>query len=125
MDILHVTIDGKHKYKLQHPGVREWLKAKKKLTSIIYDGDSEETILEVNNEQLFDYSFGKTKNSPRVVFADGDNDWVDWGAAGFERNGIIPAMSELQEVWAIVLNRFLGGKPTEGERFKFHQSPKK
>ena len=98
IDTNTIEVNGK-KYKLQHPGNREWIKLKKTFVTI-QDGQAN-----IDMEPLLDYCF------EHVVFPEEGNkldlDTVE--------------LTELEEVWSVVLPRFLRGDLTATEKFKTKQ----
>jgi hypothetical protein len=98
-NILNITqttieVNGK-KYRLQHPGNREWMRLKK--AAVILQNNE----VSVDMEKLLDYFFEhclfQTEGEKRTL----DN---------------IP-LKELEEVWSIVAPRFLGGDLESGYKY--------
>lgn len=92
MEKQQIEVNGK-KYTLQHPGNREWIRIK---TSFVKIQDTGSAVIDM--EPLLDYSF------EHVVFPEEGKqlslDTVD--------------LKELQEVWGVILPRFLGGNLETG-----------
>jgi hypothetical protein len=108
MIVKYLDVNGR-KYKLQHPGARSYVNKSKELREVNIDG-----YVQMNNEKLFDYAFGKSAKDYRLVFTD-DNAWVNWENASVESSDHTPTISELEEVWSPVLARFLAGDFIESE----------
>lgn len=91
-----IEVNGK-KYKLQHPGNREWIRLKKNFFTVGDNGRGS-----IDMETLFDYCF------EHVVFPEQGQklsiDTID--------------IKELEEVWGLVLPRFLRGELEAGAKFK-------
>lgn len=91
----NITLNGK-KYKLQHPGNREWIKLKKTFFSFDENGKGS-----IDMEPLLDFSF------EHVVFPEEGNK-LDLDSIPFDD----------LEAWESILPRFFRGNVKEGEKFK-------
>lgn len=94
IDLITATIEvNGNKYKLQHPGNREWIRLKKTLYSFANDG--------VNMEPLLDYFFENCcfpEGCPKLTL------------------DTVP-LKELEEVWGNLALRFLRGELEPGYVF--------
>lgn len=95
MIVANIEIYGK-KYKLQHPGNREWIKLKKSLVSLSEDKGN------IDMEPLLDYCF------EHVVFPE----------VGEKLNLDTVDLIDLEEVWGLVLPRFLRGQLDPEYKYK-------
>lgn len=92
----NIEVNGK-RYKLQHPGNREWIKLKKKFFQITEGGG-----VSVDLETFLDYCF------EHVVFPE----------EGKKLNLDDVDLHELEEVWGVVLQRFCRGELDTGAKYK-------
>jgi len=120
MMIGSVVIDDK-KYKLQHPGAYSYYGKQKELQLI--DGRG---YIQWDTQKLFDYCFGQDGQGGQVVFPE-NHTKIKWREAGMlepgENDGqLIPTLSELRGIWAIILPSFLDGEflnPPEDDKNKW------
>lgn len=91
-----IEVNGK-KYKLQHPGNREYIRLKREFFT--FDGSGKGSI---NMETILDYCF------EHVVFPE----------QGPKLSLESVDLGELEEVWSSILPRFLRGELEAGSKFK-------
>jgi len=92
---------NKKKYKLQHPGNREWIKLKKDFFSVSGKG---EAIIDM--EKILDYCFEHVvhpETGPKLSLDDDSS--------------VFPT-TELEEVWSNLLIRFLRGDTIDKKKYK-------
>lgn len=111
MMIGNVEIDG-IKYRLQHPGAYSYFKKQKELQLI-----DARAYIQWDTQKLFDYCFGQDAEGGQVVFPEKGTK-VKWRTAGIDEPGnikgeIIPTLSELRGIWAVILPAFLDGEFSE------------
>lgn len=98
---VNIEVNGK-KYKLQHPGVREWLKLKKDFFSVSGNAGGQ-----IDMEVVLDYCF------EHVVFPEqGPKLNLD------SMNDDSQKIREIEEVWGQVLLRFLRGESIDKTKYK-------
>ncbi|EQA44318.1 hypothetical protein LEP1GSC050_3089 [Leptospira broomii serovar Hurstbridge str. 5399] len=102
-----VLVNG-NEYILQHPGTKEWIKLKSKMFRIT-DGNMD---LSVVLEYCFDYVVFPDKGAPKLSI-DGPLD-PEGRPIMLQQKELKQWIRELEEVWEIILPRFLRGELEPG-----------
>ncbi|TGK18040.1 hypothetical protein EHO61_11320 [Leptospira fluminis] len=97
-----ISVNGKQ-YVLQHPGTKEWIKLKSKMFRIT-DGNMD---LSVVLEYCFEHVVFPENGAPKLSI-DGPLG-PEGRAVLLQRNELKQWIRELEEVWEIILPRFLRG----------------